>query len=236
MPVLDLDKKHKRFYIEQEDSVAFGNQSIENNTPSVPSDTSCELTSQFQKYPRKYPNRITAAINQGEHDISLYRFIDNQSYTLFKNIGPLTQSDLLDSEEDQVLDLISRIRESKTIPYRNSLANRLLTLFHDAKEEDPASLGIAAGSLRNFYKFLLLHTNLKCPTISLAPDYNIYASWRGEQRRIFSVHFLPNGDARFVIFMPNVKHPERQIRISGAVTADILMETVAPYQVCDWIS
>lgn len=236
MPVLDLDKKYKRFDIEQEDSVAFGNQSIKNNIPSVPSDTSWELTSQFQKYTRKYPYRITAAINQGEHAISFYRFIGNRSYILFKNIGPLTQSDLLNNEEDPVLDLIFRIRESETIPYRDSLANRLLTLFNDAKEEDPISLGIAAGSLRNFYKFLLLHTNLKCPTISLTPDYNIYASWRGEQKRIFSVHFLPNGDARFVIFIPNVRHPERQIRISGAVTNDILMETVAPYHVCDWTS
>ena len=227
MLVLDLDKKHKRFDIEQEDSVAYGNQSIKDNSPSVSSDTSWELIPQFQKYPRKYPCRITPTINQGEQDI----FISN-----FKNIGPLTQSDLLNNEDDQVLDLIFRIRESKAIPYRNSLANRLNALFYDAKEEDPASLGISAGSLRNFYKFLLLHTNLKCPTISLTPDYNIYASWRGEQKRIFSVHFLPNGDARFVIFIPNVRHQEQQVRISGAVTTDILMESVAPYRVYNWIS
>lgn len=110
------------------------------------------------------------------------------------------------------------------------------TLFYDAKEEDPTNLGISAESLRNFYKFILLHTNLKCPTISLTPDYNIYASWRGEQKRIFSVHFLPNRDVHFVIFIPNVRHPERQIRISGAVTTDILMDTTAPYHICDWIS
>ena len=144
--------------------------------------------------------------------------------------------DLLDSEEEQVQELIFRIRTSESIPFRQTLANRLLALFNDAKEEDSASLGISARSIRNFYKFLLLHTNLKCPTISLTPDYNIYASWRGEQKRIFSVHFLSNWDARFVIFIPNDRHPERQIRISGAVTTDILMETVAPYHVCDWIS
>ena len=227
MPVLDLDKKHKRFDIEQEGSVVYGNQSIKDNSPSIPSDTSWELIPQFQKYTRMYSCRNTATetINQGENNI----FISNY-------ISPLTQSDLLNNEEGQVLDLIFRIRKSEAIPYRNSLTNRLNALFYDAKEEDTVSLGISAGSLRNFYKFLLLHTNLKCPTISLTPDYNIYASWRSEQKRVFSVHFLPNGDARFVIFIPNVKHPERQIRISGAVTTDILVETVAPYHVCDWIS
>jgi len=153
-----------------------------------------------------------------------------------ENEDPYTQENLLNNEEDQVQELIFRIRKLLSISYHESLANRLLTLFNDAKEEDSISLGIAAGSLRNFYNFLQLHTNLKCPTISLTPDYNIYASWRGEQNRVFSVHFLPNGDVRFVIFKPNDRHPGRQIRLSGIATSDILMETVAPDGVSDWIS
>ncbi|MCP5002895.1 MAG: hypothetical protein GY941_02945 [Planctomycetes bacterium] len=150
---------------------------------------------------------------------------------------PFTQADLLDNEEDQTQDLIFRIRTSTSILYREILANRLLTLFNDAKEEDPASFGIAVDSLRNFYNFLHLHTNLKYPSISLTPDDNIYASWRDEQNKVFSVLFLPNGeDARFVIFKPNNRHPKRQIRISGTATTDILIETVEPYKVLDWIS
>ena len=108
-------------------------------------------------------------------------------------------------------------------------------MFNDAKEEDPASLGIAAGSLRSFYNFLRLHHDLKYPNISLTPDYNIYASWKNGQKRVFSVHFLPNGDVRFVIFKPNNRHTERQIRISGIITSDILMETVLSHRVSDWI-
>ena len=109
-------------------------------------------------------------------------------------------------------------------------------MFYDAKEEDPDCIGIAAKSLRYFYNFIHLHTDIKCPTISLTPDYNIYASWRGEQNRVFSIHFLPNADARFVIFKPNDRHPERKIRISGIATIDILMETVTPYRIEGWIS
>ena len=215
----------------REATIAYGNKSlIDYSSIGEPDDEVWNRRNRLSQKPRKVSKDtyfLTAVSQEG-----LKAFIRPWP----EKEDPFTQVDLLDSEEDQVKELIFRIRTSKSIPYRQSLANRLFTLFYDAKEEDPASLGISAGSLRNFYKFLLLHTNLKCPTISLAPDYNIYASWRGEQKRIFSVHFLPNGDARFVIFIPNVRHPERQIRISGAVTTDILMETVAPYHVCDWIS
>lgn len=151
--------------------------------------------------------------------------------------NPFTQEDLLDNEEDQLQDLIFRVKTSLCISYREILANRLVTLLNDVKEEgDFHGVGITADSIRNFYNFFQLHTNLKCPAISLTPEYNIYASWRFGQKQLFSVHFLPNGDTRFVLFKPNDLHPERQIRISGAATADILMETVAPYGVWDWIS
>ncbi|MBW2680968.1 MAG: hypothetical protein JRD01_09545, partial [Deltaproteobacteria bacterium] len=138
--------------------------------------------------------------------------------------------------EDQVQELIFFFFFSKSICYREGLANRLLSLFNDAKEEDPDCLGIAAKSLRNFNNFLHLNTNLKCPTISLTPDYNIYASWKGEQGRVFSLHFLPNEDVRFVIFKPNDRHPERKIRVSGIATTDVLMETVMSYRIEEWIS
>ncbi len=153
----------------------------------------------------------------------------------FVCLSTATQTDLLDSEEDQVRELIIRIRTSLPIPYREKIADRLITLFYDAKEEDYASVGIAVGSLQSFYKFLQLYTNLKCPTISLTPENNIYASWRAGQNRVFSVHFLPDGDTRFVMFKPNDLHPERQIRLSGTATADILMGTVTPRGEGDWI-
>ena len=154
---------------------------------------------------------------------------------LVKRDDPFTQTNLLDSEEDQVQKLIFRIRTSLSIHYRKKLADRLTVLFDDAKEEDSATVGIAVGSLRNFYNFLQFHTNLKCPSVSLTPENNIYASWRADQNRVFSVHFLPNGDARFVIFKPNDRHPELQVRLSGTATSDVILETLAPSTMVDWI-
>jgi hypothetical protein len=174
--------------------------------------------------------RITAAFNQEEQK--------NLISDLPEKEDPFTQADLLDTEDYQVQELILRFRTLPSITYHKRLVNRLFTLFNDAREEDPVSLGIAVGSLRNFYNFLHLHTNLKCPAISLTPeDNNIYASWSEGQNKTFSVLFLPNGvDARFVILKPNDKYPEQQITFSGLVTTDILIENVKPYGVLDWIS
>ncbi len=149
---------------------------------------------------------------------------------------PFTQEDLLEREEAKVQEVIYQIKTSLSFSYRESLANRLITLLKDAKEEDPYSLGISYGSLQNFYNFFQLHDNLKRPAISLTPEYNIYASWRDNKKHVFSVHFLPSGDVRFVIFKPNDRHPERMIRLSGTATTDILLETVATYEIIDWIS
>jgi len=84
--------------------------------------------------------------------------------------------------------------------------------------------------------FFQINTNIKCPIISLTPENNIYASWKSEQNRVFSVHFLGRGSVRFVILKPNDRHPEQQIRLSGTATYDILRETVTPHGVWDWIS
>jgi len=167
----------------------------------------------------------TPAVNQESQEISSWHWKKELS----------TQEDLLYNEEDQVQELIFRIRTSLNITCRESLANRLVTLFNDAREEDFNNVGIDADSLRNFYKFLQLRPNLKFPAISLTPDCNIYASWRPKKNWVFSVHFIPTGDTRFVIFKPNDRHPERQVRLSGITTTDILLETVAPNGVLDWI-
>ncbi len=174
------------------------------------------------------PVHIVASAVASEHPGLLSGWIEKYD--------PFTQEELLNSEENEVQKLISLFRKSLPISYREVLANRLYALYNDSKEEDPDSSGITFGSLSNFYKFFQLHTNLKCPIITLTPDNNIYTLWREEHVKLFSLHFLPNGDVRFVIFQPNSKHPDRQIQVSGTVTIDIIMEAVTPYGLCDWIA
>ena len=173
-------------------------------------------------------DRITTTFNQEEQT--------NLISDLSEKEDCFTQTDLLDTEDYQVQELILRFRTLPSITYQERLVDRLFTLFNDAREEDPASPGIAVGSLRNFYSFFQLQTKLKRPIISLTPDDNIYASWRSEQNSVFSVHFLPtNEDVRFVILKPNNMHSKKQIRHSGTATIDTLMKEVESSNVRDWI-
>lgn len=146
----------------------------------------------------------------------------------------MAQANLIETEEEQLQEIIFKLRTSPYISCRE-MADRLLTLFYDAKEEDHTSMGINLASLRNFYIFFQLYNGLKCPSISLTPDNNIYVSWRAKENRLFSVHFLSGADVRFVIFKPNDRHPEKQIRLSGTATTDILKETVDLHGVWNWI-
>ncbi len=152
-----------------------------------------------------------------------------------KEDDSFTESNLLDSEETQVQEIIFQIRNSIFISINEILADRLITLFNDAKEEDPNISGINVGSLYNFYYFLLLNNNIKRPRLSLTSDNTIYASWKKEDHQLFSVHFLPNSDTKFVIFKKNYRHSERKIRLSGIVTNDMLMKTVSSHGVDEWI-
>ena len=143
-----------------------------------------------------------------------------------------TQSDLVSTKDDQTQELIHQIRKA-FVSNQENIANQLITLFNFAKDERPTSPGIAVDSLSSFYDFLKLYADITTPSLSLSPDHNIYASWRGENR-IFSAHFLPDGDIRFVLFQPNNRHLKRKIRISGTATGDTLTKIVAPESL-DWV-
>lgn len=215
----------------QEATIAYGNKSlIDYSSIGESGDEVWNRRNRLPQKPRKVlkDSYSLTAVSQEGSQVLIRSWTEKED--------PFTQVDLLDSEEDAAQEIIYRIKTMLSVPYRERLANRLLTLVNDAKEADPSSSGITVGSLRSFYNFFQSHPNLKYPAISLMPEDNIYASWRSEQNRLFSVHFLPNGDTRFVIFKPNERHPDKQMRISGTATTDILMETVTPYGVWDWIS
>lgn len=154
---------------------------------------------------------------------------ENRDRLVFQRYDPFTQAGLLSTNDNQVKALIYLVRE-----FHESLADRLAALFNAAKAEKSTSPGISYGSLVNFYDFLRMQSKIKKPVLSLTPDYNIYASWRAENR-VFSAHFLPTGELRFVLFKPNPRHPKRKIRIAGITTSDALTEIVSPKSLNGWV-
>jgi len=155
-------------------------------------------------------------------------------------IIPITESpfDELDeklTDEEKIKKLIDYVREESNIQFAHELAIRLNFLY-EAVNEDPDEVPISTESLRNFISFLQNTTNLKCPDVALTPSNEIRAQWRTAPNRHFAVVFLPTGEARFVIFTPNPKDPDKIDRFSGITSVDSLMETVQPHRILEWAS
>jgi len=223
MPEIDLLTYDRWLVASRKASTAYGNRFLSDD-PTGEEPYSGAWNVERGQYQQKRPYLLTPAAGQGT--------VDDYISGYFKVEDPFTQADLVETEEEQLQEIIFKLRTSPYISCRE-VANRLLILLNDAKEEETS---IAIGSFWNFYGFFQMNTDIKCPTISLTPENNIYASWKDEENRVFSVNFFPNGSVRFVIFKPNDRHPEKQIRLSGTATTDILKETVAPHGVWIWIS
>ena len=140
------------------------------------------------------------------------------------------------AENESIEEIIWRVGTSVAISYRAKLAARLRELQEAVQEEESDSHGITVKSLQLFIEFLKAHPMLRRPAISVTPDRNVYASWKSASNRVFSIHFFPDGNVRFVIFRPNEKHAGEVIRISGTATVDVLMSIAAPHEVLSWAS
>jgi hypothetical protein len=139
------------------------------------------------------------------------------------------------TDEEKVKKLIDYVREGSKIKFAHELAVRL-NFLHEAVNEDPDEDPISIESWRNFISFLQDTTNLKYPNVVLTPSNEISAQWRTAPNRHFAVVFLPTGEARFVIFTPNPKDPDKIDRFSGITSVDSLMERIQPYKVLEWAS
>ena len=154
----------------------------------------------------------------------------------FGQAGSMATQQPPTTEDETVEEIIWRAGTTLSIRYRERLASRLNELQTAVQEEEPDGRGITVKSLQQFIEFLKAHPALRCPSITATPERNIYASWKSEPDRVFSIHFLPDCKVRFVIFYPNDKHKEEMIRLSGTATADIIMSIATPHGVLSWVS
>ena len=138
------------------------------------------------------------------------------------------------TDKESFNEIIRCIETAFPVRYRARLASRLTELEKAVQEEEMDGRGISITSLHHFVEFLKTYPVLRCPAVSVTPERNIYAFWKSGTDRVFSIHFLADGNVRFVVFCPNRVHPGEAIRLSGAATADVLMSVAAPHGVLDW--
>jgi len=140
------------------------------------------------------------------------------------------------TEDETVEELIWLVATTLAVRYRTKLAVRLSELQKAVQEGELDGRGITVRSLQHFIELLKAYPSLRCPTVSVTPDRNIYATWKSGSDRVFSIHFLPDGRIRFVIFCPNDKHSGETIRLSGAATVDVILDIAKPHGILNWAS
>jgi hypothetical protein len=150
--------------------------------------------------------------------------------------GSMATQQPLTTEDESVEEIIWRVGTTLSARYRAKLTSRLSELQNAVQEEELDGRGITVRSLQHFIEFLKAYPALLCPAVSVTPDRNIYASWKSGSDRVFSIHFLPDGKVRFVIFCPNDKHSGETIRLSGTATVDVVMSIAKPHGVLNWAS
>ena len=138
------------------------------------------------------------------------------------------------TDDESVEEIIWRVGTALSVPYRKRLVSRLSELQKAVQEEELDGRGISVKSLQHFIELLESYPALRCPAISATPERNIYVSWKSGSDRLFSIHFLPDGKVRFVIFFPNDKHSGRTIRLSGLATIDTIISVATPHGVLSW--
>lgn len=137
------------------------------------------------------------------------------------------------SEQTSAEDVINAIRTLRHHAWIELVTKRLQALLNAAREEEPDGPGIDTLSLRRFYDFLAAHPTLQHPSIVISPSGCVMVRWCGKEDRLFVVEFLPSGQGRFAIFLPDRRHANETMRLSGSVMWDSLVEKARAVGV-DW--
>jgi hypothetical protein len=119
--------------------------------------------------------------------------------------APLSDFDVLDelrTPKGQIQRQITAFRLGGGLPYRERLAHRLHFLLEALEEEGETWAEDSPDSMRQMLLFLRATPELRCPTVTITPSATFRAQWQAGRTSHLAVDFLPDGQARFVVFSP----------------------------------
>ncbi len=124
------------------------------------------------------------------------------------------------------LEAVIRRLQSSQLPFNVRLAARIEHLAAAFADDYGGHLSVR--SLAGLIDFLEAAPPSGYPDLTMTPAGDCYAEWHGLQGRKVAIEFLDSGDARYLLFHPNPRHPQRVDRLTGTTTIDALAETMAP--------
>lgn len=138
------------------------------------------------------------------------------------------------SSRDELSQIDSLLSAVAAIPRIGSAISLRVRFLEEQSREDESDEGVSVGSLFTFFTFLRCATGVQVPSISLTPDGYIYASWN-KNGRTFSVHFLPTGEARYVLFRPAPNNAPGMLRSSGSVPVAASILQIPETGAANWV-
>ena len=133
---------------------------------------------------------------------------------------------MTESAKPDLAELMSRLLATQ-LPFKNRLMDRIAQLV-STFSEDYDGLQLSTRSVAGLIDFLEAAPRSGYPDLTLTPAGDCYAEWRGSEGRKVTIEFLDSGEARYLLFRPNPRHPHRIDRLTGTTTIDALAETMAP--------
>ena len=124
------------------------------------------------------------------------------------------------------LDALIHRLQTTAIAYKDRLAERIVRLSA-AFAEDYDGRTLSTRSLAGMVDFLESSPSSSYPDLTATPAGDAYAEWHGPQGRRLTIEFLDSGDARYLLFRPNPKHPQRIDRLTGKQLSQL---SQLPYQ------
>jgi len=139
-------------------------------------------------------------------------------------------------KEQEIQMLLESLSTAHPADFVEMLKSRLLSLRSMLQDEEGPAADLSPDSLRAFLVFIHQLPGVRRPNMALTSEGEVYARWKGDNGRLFSLHFISGEKVRFTAFRPNPRYPRLVRRISGVDAADTVLQTAdAACSVLEWL-
>lgn len=128
---------------------------------------------------------------------------------------------------DSILQVSRRIRQLARV----KMSETQISVFAAGYDEM-----LRPESVEGFCRFLAKIKRPKTPELSVTNNGNIYARWRESSTRKFSLEFLSEKQAKFILFSPSVSQPGAIRYNKGLEDVDTILDVLSPYRIMDLLT
>lgn len=148
-------------------------------------------------------------------------------------LGQDKQTSLSSTNFLSTQDLVSFIRNHVDRSFASDLAKRIEELHTLCLEEGDFQSSISVVSIGGLIELLKSADLAEAPDLVVSYSGNLCAEWYRSAKSKLSVEFLPNGQARYVVFSPDPDFQSRTDKATGVVSVKSLFRALAPFTITE---